>query len=85
MVAEAKLVYQIYTHEPSHKRTNIVDSGQPKHATQANPDKHFSTPVFFSVSEIIVLYLHTPVTQSSGGLSGSINNVGFLVERVISV
>ena len=53
------------TYEPSHEKTNIVDSAysidpdQPKHAAQANPDIHCSPPVDFLFQESL-LYTSIP-------------------------
>ena len=41
-------------YEPFREKTNIVDLHQPKHATQANPDWHFSPPVDFLFQESIL-------------------------------
>ena len=85
----------------STKENDIVDSAwsidpdQPKHAAQANPDRHFSPPVDFLFQESL-LYTSIPLIQN---VSARINlcrlcmlirvdivhTVGFLVERLIYV
>ena len=55
-------------HEVFREKTNImhsalsIDPDQPKHAAQANPDRHFSPPF----SGIITLYLFSPKTECVG-------------------
>ena len=60
---------------------------QPKHATQASPDRHCSP-----VSGLITLYLYPPETECVGPDKRRLiwidtlrrgHNVGFLVERLI--
>ena len=68
---------------------------QPKHAAQANPDRHFSPYVEFSVSEIITLYLSSPRRNMSAHISlrglrrqiwvdtlRIVHDAGFLMERL---
>ena len=53
---------------PSREKINIVDSAQsidpdqPKHATQAYPDRHFSPPVDFLFQESL-LYTSIPLRR----------------------
>ena len=54
---------------PSREKINIVDSAlsidpdQPKHATQAYPDRHFSAPVDFLFQELL-LYTSIPLRRN---------------------
>ena len=72
----------------------IIDPDQPKHAAQANPDRHYSPPVDCMES---LLYTSFPLRRNVSArisLRGlrrliwvdSLNivyNIGFLVERLI--
>ena len=56
----------LYPIEPEHANLGRYIS-MPKHAVQANPDRHFSLSVFFSVSGIITLYLY-PIEPAQANL-----------------
>ena len=58
--------------EPSREKTNIVDSAlsidpdQPKHALEACPDRHFSSPVDFLFQESLLYTSIPPETEYVG-------------------
>ena len=43
-----------------------MDPDKPERAAQANPDRHFSSSVDFSVSGMITSYLYSPETECFG-------------------
>ena len=61
-----------WLNEPSCEKTNIVDyalsidPGQPKHAAQAYPDRHFSTPVDYLFNESL-LYTSIDLRRNVSG------------------
>ena len=57
-----------WIYDPFHEKTNSVDPDQPKHAAQANPDRHCSPPVDFLFQETL-LYNSISLRR----------NVGFLI------
>ena len=74
------------------RKNNILDTDQTKHAAQDNPNRHFSPPVTFLFQESI-LYTSIPLKRNVSaritlrGLGRLIwvDNVGFIVERLICV
>ena len=69
------LFVKLNNNEPFREKTNIMDSAlsivpdQPKHAAQANPDRHFSTPVNFLFQESL-LYNSIPLRRNESQLRG---------------
>ena len=77
--------------EPTREKTNTMDSAlsidpdQPKHVTQANPDRHCSPPVDFLFQEAL---LYTSISLGRLIWVDTLrrcHNVGFLAGRLICV